>query len=749
MTRIDDVSTFDTMTERSVADFLRNALAQVGDSHRRGAEASTRDADPDAWDSSELVEWSANRAGAVVNDGSWLQYRQLQREGGGLSVEDALHTPGALVFTFSSDPLASSERPTSAGVAISLGNGQLLTVAEGGKVAVVDASTRQLTHASVIPGFADAREQDAGSREAIAALLAEHDLAPLPDPTDAATGSLFDPDGDGVPLSPEDAAARVDELRERATKLRADADAADAADDRHDAEIEIAQAVLDERASDLRQREEATGRAERAVAEARQDLGRTDPDHQAITEEVLVLREMLGRPRPSDDLMAPDGSDAPRPRLPEETDPVVRAALEEQLTAAEAKMAELDTQRAPLERALAEREAAATAAELAEGAARAAVDDQVADLARLAEPLGDPQALLAGARAAEAEAQQLVDRADEVEAGWAAYRAEHPATEPTVLPDLEVRVSGAEAYALGRRELAGELEQDAAESDAAAAAARRGAEERTELADLRDARAAELVQRADEAQTRIDDIGRRETDAQAQADEWAATADRRSADAARLEAAGRTDAAEVMRARAAQANDAAIAQAGVAAELGTDRRVLVDQVTAWREQASAMTQEADLLDEEAAGLATSATSLDTEADRLRVRAEQQDGTAERIEDALERGVATTILINDQGEETKIEIPGRAPVESDLDPFRPTTPAADDADEPAFDSTVEPEPTFEEAAFDEPTFDTAAELEPAFAAMADEPVTDFAEAVDAAGDVVSADVGLVDDGFGDS
>ena len=129
----------------TVNDFLRNALRQVGDRHQKAAEVSMKDADPDAWDSSELVEWSANRSGVVVNDGSWLQYRQLNREGGDLSVDDALRTPGALVFSFSSDPMASRDRPSSAGVAISLGNGQIVTVTPGGKVEVVDAETREFS----------------------------------------------------------------------------------------------------------------------------------------------------------------------------------------------------------------------------------------------------------------------------------------------------------------------------------------------------------------------------------------------------------------------------------------------------------------------------------------------------------------------------------------------------------------------------------------------------------------------------
>ena len=104
--------------------FVREALAQAGDRYVFGAEARLDDPNPTAFDCSELVQWSAHQAGVEVPDGSWLQYRQLEQQGGAVSVEQALHTRGALLFYFSSPPTGG--RPAEAHVAISLGDGRTI-----------------------------------------------------------------------------------------------------------------------------------------------------------------------------------------------------------------------------------------------------------------------------------------------------------------------------------------------------------------------------------------------------------------------------------------------------------------------------------------------------------------------------------------------------------------------------------------------------------------------------------------------
>ena len=112
--------------------FMKAATDQIGDKYQFGAETRLDDPNPTAFDSSELVEWAANQAGMHdMPDGSWNQYRYLHEQGASVSVEEALHTKGALVFGFSSDPLDSTDRPARAYVGISLGNGKVLDVPNG------------------------------------------------------------------------------------------------------------------------------------------------------------------------------------------------------------------------------------------------------------------------------------------------------------------------------------------------------------------------------------------------------------------------------------------------------------------------------------------------------------------------------------------------------------------------------------------------------------------------------------------
>lgn len=137
--------------ETGRAAFLGAARAQIGDPYRFGAETKPDDADPGAFDSSELVQWAAAQAGITLPDGSWKQYRHLAGSGSTVSVEDALRTPGALVFGFSSDPLASAERPARSYVGVSLGDGTVLDVSErAGEVRVMEPGSFY-THAAVIP----------------------------------------------------------------------------------------------------------------------------------------------------------------------------------------------------------------------------------------------------------------------------------------------------------------------------------------------------------------------------------------------------------------------------------------------------------------------------------------------------------------------------------------------------------------------------------------------------------------------
>jgi cell wall-associated NlpC family hydrolase len=132
-------------------DFVRLALAQAGDRYVFGSEAAPNDPDPKVFDCSELTQWAAHRAGVDLPDGSWLQYQALERQGGTVSVEQAIHTKGALLFYFSDSPEGAG-RPSQAHVAISLGDGRTIearSTQDG--VGVFQANTKRFNYAAVIP----------------------------------------------------------------------------------------------------------------------------------------------------------------------------------------------------------------------------------------------------------------------------------------------------------------------------------------------------------------------------------------------------------------------------------------------------------------------------------------------------------------------------------------------------------------------------------------------------------------------
>ncbi|HEU4422223.1 MAG TPA: NlpC/P60 family protein [Pilimelia sp.] len=137
--------------------FLESALAQTGDTYVFGAEAGLKVANPTTFDCSELVQWSAHQAGADLPDGSWLQYLELERRGATISVEQAMQTPGALLFSFSSRPTTGGGRPDSAHVAISLGDGKTIE-ARGTRYGVGSwPAEGRFEYGAVIPGISDGR----------------------------------------------------------------------------------------------------------------------------------------------------------------------------------------------------------------------------------------------------------------------------------------------------------------------------------------------------------------------------------------------------------------------------------------------------------------------------------------------------------------------------------------------------------------------------------------------------------------
>jgi len=139
----------------ALATFLAAATSQEGDPYVWGAEADADEVNPDAFDCSELVQWAAGRAGVEMGDGTWNQYLSLKGDGMTMSVEEAMRTPGALLFRFSSEPVAGGGRPTSAHVAISLGDGRTIEAAGRRTGVIYGEADNGYTHAGVIPGISD------------------------------------------------------------------------------------------------------------------------------------------------------------------------------------------------------------------------------------------------------------------------------------------------------------------------------------------------------------------------------------------------------------------------------------------------------------------------------------------------------------------------------------------------------------------------------------------------------------------
>jgi len=145
----------ETTTMTSYQDFLDLLNSQAGDEYIFGVEVDPSDANPEAFDCSELIEWACARMGIqpVMPDGSWMQIQHCHKHATLISVDKALSTPGALLFCFSSSPFGNA-RPQQAHVAVSQGNGTTIE-ARGKKfgVGVFSAHGRGWTHAARVPGI--------------------------------------------------------------------------------------------------------------------------------------------------------------------------------------------------------------------------------------------------------------------------------------------------------------------------------------------------------------------------------------------------------------------------------------------------------------------------------------------------------------------------------------------------------------------------------------------------------------------
>ncbi len=134
--------------------FVATALAEAGKPYRFGAEASPNDPNPPAFDCSELVQWAAARNGVNLVDGAAHQYLAAKQAGEVVPVDVAIRTPGALLFSFSSEPVPGQGEPPHAHVAISLGDGRTIE-AKGRAYGVgVFSAANRFTYGAIVPGLA-------------------------------------------------------------------------------------------------------------------------------------------------------------------------------------------------------------------------------------------------------------------------------------------------------------------------------------------------------------------------------------------------------------------------------------------------------------------------------------------------------------------------------------------------------------------------------------------------------------------
>jgi len=137
--------------------FVNNALQEKGKPYVYGANAAISDPNPKAFDCSELTKWASARAGITIPDGATAQYLNIRDHGGTMSVQQALHTPGALLFHFGHEPKNLGDIPADGHVAISLGDGVHTIEARGhayGTNVFDNAAGRSFNYAGMIPGMA-------------------------------------------------------------------------------------------------------------------------------------------------------------------------------------------------------------------------------------------------------------------------------------------------------------------------------------------------------------------------------------------------------------------------------------------------------------------------------------------------------------------------------------------------------------------------------------------------------------------
>ena len=136
------------MTMPKASDYVRILLEQEGDEYRWGAKPDPAEDNPSAEDCSGLVSWGANhlKVQPPMPDGSVNQFEHCRAHACAIPVQQAIDTPGALIFRLS--------KKLGNHVVTSLGDGRTIEAASRDLGVIVGHTAgRVWTHAALIPGL--------------------------------------------------------------------------------------------------------------------------------------------------------------------------------------------------------------------------------------------------------------------------------------------------------------------------------------------------------------------------------------------------------------------------------------------------------------------------------------------------------------------------------------------------------------------------------------------------------------------